>query len=49
VPGALISIPSIIIAILAFVAITHFKVDVAKVAISAIVIGIGYASWHALQ
>ena len=49
VPGALISIPSIIIAILAFVAITRFKVDVAKVAIRAIVIGIGYASWHALQ
>ena len=49
VPGALIGIPSIIIAILAFFAITYFKVDVAKVAISAIVIGIGYASWHALQ
>lgn len=49
VPGALIGIPSIIIFLLAFVAITYFKVDVAKVAVSAIVIGIGYASWHALQ
>ncbi|HEX9387660.1 MAG TPA: chromate efflux transporter [Anaerolineales bacterium] len=48
VPGALIGIPSIIIAVLAFFAITYFKVDVAKVAISAIVIGIGYASWNAL-
>jgi chromate transporter len=49
IPGALVGIPSMIIAVLAFVAITYFKVDVAKVAIGAIVIGIGYAGWHALQ
>src|SRR6266498_5138478 len=45
VPGALVGIPSIIIAIVVFTTITYFKVDVAKIAISAIVIGIGYAVW----
>ena len=45
IPGALIGLPSIVIAVLAFVAITFLKVDVARVAISAIVTGIGYAAW----
>jgi chromate transporter len=49
IPGALVSIPSIIIAILAFAAITYFRIDVARVAISAIIIGIGYAAWHTLS
>jgi chromate transporter len=49
VPGALVGIPSIIIAIVAFVAISYFKVDVAKVAISGIIVGIGYAAWHSIQ
>ena len=45
IPGALIGLPSIVIAVLAFVAITFLKIDVARVAISAIVTGIGYAAW----
>jgi len=45
IPGALVGLPSIVIAVLAFVAITFLKVDVARVAISAIVTGIGYAGW----
>ena len=49
VPGALIGLPSIFIAIFTFVAITYFKVDVAKVAISGIIVGIGYAAWHSIQ
>ena len=49
IPGALIDIPSIIIAILAFLVITYFKIDVARVAISAILIGIGYAAWRATR
>jgi chromate transporter len=49
IPGALIGIWSIIIATLAFVVITFFKVDVARVAISAIITGIVYAVWHTIQ
>ena len=45
IPGALVGLPSVVIAVLAFVAITFLKVDVARVAISAIVTGIGYAAW----
>jgi chromate transporter len=45
IPGALVGVPSVVIAILAFVAITFLKADVARVAISAIVTGIGYAVW----
>ncbi len=45
IPGALVGLPSIVIAVLAFVAITFLKVDVARVAISAIVTCIGYAGW----
>lgn len=49
IPGALVSVPSAVIAVLAFAAITFLKVDVARVAISAIITGIGYAVWHAIQ
>jgi chromate transporter len=45
IPGALVGVPSVVIAIFAFVAITFLKADVARVAISAIVTGIGYAVW----
>src|SRR5215216_693200 len=49
VPGALVSLPSIAIAVLAFVVITFLKADVARVAIGAIVTGIIYAVWHTIQ
>src|SRR5215211_5687402 len=49
VPGALVGLPSIAIAVLAFVAITFLKADVARVAIGAIVTGIIYAVWHAIR
>jgi chromate transporter len=49
VPGAILGWPSVAIALLAFAVITFLKVDVARVAISAILAGIGYAAWHALQ
>ena len=49
VPGALIGIPSVFVTVLAFAAITFLKVDVARVAISAIVAGICYAAWNAIQ
>jgi len=45
IPGALMGLPSVVIAVLAFVAITFLKVDVARVAFSAIVTGVGYAAW----
>jgi chromate transporter len=48
IPGAVIGIPSVIIVALVFVAITYFKVDVAHVAIGAIITGIGYAVWHTI-
>jgi chromate transport protein ChrA len=48
VPGALIGVPSLVIALLAFATITFLKVDVARVAIGAIMIGIGYAAWHVI-
>ncbi len=49
VPGALIGIPSIIIAVLAFVVITFLRIDVARVAIIAIITGISYAAWHVIR
>src|SRR5215216_249407 len=45
IPGALIDVPSVMIMAVAFVVITFLKVDVARVAIGAILAGIGYASW----
>lgn len=48
VPGALVGIPSVLIAAAAFGAITFLDVDVARVAIAAIVTGIGYAAWRGL-
>ena len=49
IPGALVGLPSIFITLLAFAAITFLKIDVARVAIGAIITGIGYAVWHAIQ
>jgi len=45
IPGALLGVASVVIVVLAFVAITFLKIDVARVAISAIVTGVGYAVW----
>jgi chromate transporter len=45
IPGVLVGVASVVIAVLAFVAITFLKVDVARVAIGAIVTGIAYAAW----
>jgi chromate transporter len=45
IPGALIGVASVFIAVLAFVAITFLKIDVARVAMSAMITGIGYAAW----
>lgn len=42
-PSALIGIPSVIIALLAFALITFLKVDVARVALGTIIVGILYA------
>jgi chromate transporter len=49
IPGALVDLPSIVIMVLAFAVITFLKVDVARVAIGAIVVGIAYAAWNAFQ
>ena len=49
IPGTLVGATSIIITLLAFVAITFFRVDVARVAISAILAGIAYAAWHMIR
>jgi chromate transporter len=49
IPGALVGLPGIVIALLAFVLITFLKVDVSRVAIGAIVTGIIYTIWHAVQ
>ena len=43
IPGALVGVPSLVIAAVAFGAITFLKADVARVAIGAIVAGVGYA------
>jgi len=48
IPSAVVGIPSVIIVALVFVAITYFKADVARVAIGAMIAGIGYAIWHAI-
>ncbi len=48
IPGALVGFPSVIIAVIAFAAITFLKVDVAQVAMGTIAVGIGYAVWHTL-
>ena len=45
IPGALIGVASVFIAVLAFVAITFLKIDVARVAMSAMITGIVYAAW----
>src|SRR5215213_7418704 len=49
IPGALVGLSSVLITVLAFAAITFFRIDVARVAISAIIMGMGYAAWHFLQ
>ena len=49
IPGALVDLWSIVIMMLAFAVITFLKVDVARVAIGAIVIGMAYAAWNAFQ
>ena len=49
VPGALVGITGVVIAVLAFSAITFLKVDVARVAMGAIVAGIAYAAWNTIQ
>jgi len=49
IPGAVVGIPSVIIVALVFVAITYLKADVARVAIGAIIVGIGYAFWHVIS
>ena len=49
IPGTLVGVVSIVITILAFVAITFFRIDVARVAISAILTGIAYAAWQMMQ
>ncbi len=49
IPGALVDIPSVLIMALAFAVITFLKIDVAKVAIGAILAGLGYAAWSALR
>jgi hypothetical protein len=42
--AAIVGIPSIVLAVIAFGSIVAFKVDVAKVAASAIAVGILYAA-----
>jgi chromate transporter len=49
VPGTLIGAVSIVITLLAFLAITFLKIDVARVAMSAILTGIAYAVWHMIR
>ena len=49
IPSALVGLPSLVIALLAFVAITFLRIDVARVAIGALITGIGYAAWHAIR
>ena len=49
IPGALVDLPSIVIMVLAFALITFLKVDVARVALGAIAIGMAYAAWNAFQ
>jgi chromate transporter len=48
IPGALVDLPSVVIAILTFAMIAFLKVDVAQVALGALVMGIGYAVWHVI-
>src|SRR5258706_4613278 len=49
IPGAVVGLPSVIIVTLVFVAISYLKADVARVAIGAIITGIGYAVWHVIS
>jgi chromate transporter len=49
IPGALVNLPSVVIAVLAFVAITFLRLEVAWVAIGAIATGTGYAVWHVIS
>jgi chromate transport protein ChrA len=47
--AAIVGIPSVVLAVVAFVSIAAFKVDVAKVAASAIAVGILYAATRMLS
>jgi len=49
IPTALVDLPSVLIMLIAFVVITFLKADVARVAIGAILAGIGYAAWAVLR
>ena len=49
IPGALVDWSSFVIVVLAFATITFLKVDVARVAIGAMLAGIGYAAWQAIR
>ncbi|MGE5373568.1 MAG: chromate transporter, partial [Bacteroidota bacterium] len=49
IPGVLVDLPSIVIMVLASAVITFLKVDVARVAIGAIVVGMVYAAWNVFQ
>ncbi len=46
IPGALVDLPSVIIVAVVFAMITFLKVDVARMAIGTIIVGIGYAVLH---
>ncbi len=48
VPGAITGVPGLIIALVAFCAITFLRVDVARLAIAAMLTGVLYAAWRAL-
>ena len=48
-PEALVDVPSVVIALVAFLVITLLKADVALVAVGAMATGIGYAVWRALS
>ncbi len=48
IPSAVVGVPSVVIALLAFAVITFLKVDVAKVAIGTILAGILYAALHSI-
>ena len=49
IPGALVDPLSILIAALVFAVINFFRVDVARVAITTMIAGIGYAFWHTIR
>jgi len=47
-PEALVDVPSVVIAVVAFLVITLLKADVALVAVGAMATGIAYATLRAL-